>query len=87
MRYPTARLVVVFQPHTFTRTQALLEDFAAAWHKADRALVTEIFAAREQNPSGFSSRAIVERMKQSLGEFVESLALARVKLQNELRLR
>ena len=51
-RYPNARLVAVFQPHTFTRTQALLDEFAAALDKADRVLVTEIFAAREQNPLG-----------------------------------
>ena len=45
-RFVGARLVVVFQPHTFSRTEALLHDFADALSHADRAIVTAVYDAR-----------------------------------------
>ncbi len=50
------RLVVVFQPHTYTRTKAFLKDFAAALGKADLVVLTDIYAAREINTTGISSK-------------------------------
>lgn len=57
-RYPKKRLVVVFQPHTYSRTKALLTDFVRAIAQADIALVTDIYAsAREtQTEEGFAKR-------------------------------
>ena len=49
------RLVVIFQPHTYTRTQAFLKDFAKALSKADLVVLTDIYAAREKNTLGISS--------------------------------
>lgn len=46
-RYPNRRLVAVFQPHQVSRTQALMNEFAAAFEDADEVLLTPIFAARE----------------------------------------
>ncbi len=43
----TGRLVVVFQPHRYTRTRDLFDDFAAAFHDADLLLLTEVYAAGE----------------------------------------
>jgi UDP-N-acetylmuramate--alanine ligase len=57
--YPDRRLVVVFQPHTYSRTRAFLPDFAAALAAADVVIVTEIYAARERDTLGVSGRDIV----------------------------
>ncbi len=46
--YPTRRLIVVFQPHTYSRTKALLSDFAHALARADIALVTDIYASARE---------------------------------------
>lgn len=50
------RLVVVFQPHTYTRTHAFLKDFANTLSKADLVVLTDIYAAREVNTLGISSK-------------------------------
>lgn len=60
--YPDRRLLVVFQPHTYTRTHALLDDFARALDGADAAVIAEIYPAREVNTLGVSSGDIVARM-------------------------
>ncbi len=49
------RLVVAFQPHTYTRTKALFADFVAELKKADVVVLAEIYAARERNTVGISS--------------------------------
>lgn len=46
---------VVFQPHTYTRTKAFLKEFAEALSIADRIVLADIYAAREQNTIGISS--------------------------------
>lgn len=85
MRYPKARIWALFQPHTFSRTRALLDDFAGAFGEADKVLITEIYAARERDGSGTSSRLIVERMKRAEARFVESLEGAEQILRKELQ--
>ena len=57
------RLVFAFQPHTYTRTKALFEDFVRELSKPDVTLVAEIYAARERNTVGISSRDLVERIE------------------------
>jgi UDP-N-acetylmuramate--alanine ligase len=47
-RYADRAIWAVWQPHTYSRTEALIDDFAAAFGDADYVLVTEIYAAREQ---------------------------------------
>ena len=56
------RLLCVYQPHTYSRTQALLEEFARAFDGADRVLLMDIYAAREQNEWGISSEILAERI-------------------------
>ena len=56
------RLVVAFQPHTYSRTQALFEDFVRELSKADVLVLAEIYAARERNTSGISSRDLAARI-------------------------
>ena len=49
------RLVVAFQPHTYSRTSKLFDQFVAELKLPDVAILAEIFAAREQNTQGISS--------------------------------
>ena len=49
------RIVVAFQPHTYTRTKALFDDFVRELKKADYLVLAEIYAARERNTVGISS--------------------------------
>lgn len=57
---PTARLVVVFQPHLFSRTQLMASDFAEALSMADEAMVLPIYPAREVPIPGVTSDLIVD---------------------------
>ena len=60
------RTVLVFQPHTYSRTAALFEDFITQLRRADVLLLAEIFAAREQNTIGISSKALADRVEGAL---------------------
>ena len=63
-RMGVERVLVLFQPHRYTRTQALLEDFARSFHQADCVWVTDIYAASEQPIAGVTAEALVEAMRQ-----------------------
>jgi UDP-N-acetylmuramate--alanine ligase len=54
---------VLFQPHRYTRTQALMDDFARAFHQADTVHVTDIYAASEAPIPGVTSEVLVERLR------------------------
>ena len=84
MRFPEARIWALFQPHTFTRTRALLQEFAAAFENADRVLVTDIYAARERDAEGLSSVSLVERMD-AQARYIPTLKQAEEILRAELR--
>jgi len=73
-RYKGRRLVAVFQPHTYSRTKALLDDFAKAFAGADVVALLEIFPARETDTLGVSSGDILGRM-QHPGKQAEVLTL------------
>jgi UDP-N-acetylmuramate--alanine ligase len=62
-RYPDRPMWVVFQPHTYSRTRALLDDFAAAFGDADHVIIVDIFPAREMDDGSVSSRDIMARMR------------------------
>jgi len=85
MRYPHARIWALFQPHTFSRTRALWDEFINAFEDADRVFVTEIYAARERDATGLSSTSLVERMDARKTLFVASLTQAEELLRQELR--
>jgi UDP-N-acetylmuramate--alanine ligase len=57
------RIVVVFQPHRFTRTRDLFDDFATAFIDADVLLLTEIYAAGEEKIPGVEARALAEAVR------------------------
>ena len=60
------RTILVFQPHTYTRTAALFDDFAEQLKRPEVLLLAEIFAAREQNTIGISSSAFAAKVPGSL---------------------
>lgn len=60
------RIILAFQPHTYTRTKALFDDFVRELKKADVAIVAEIYAARERNTVGISSRDLVNQIPESI---------------------
>jgi UDP-N-acetylmuramate--alanine ligase len=57
------RIHVLFQPHRYTRTQALMDDFARAFHQADTVHLMDIYAASELPIEGVSSQALTERLQ------------------------
>lgn len=62
---PHQTLWCVFQPHTYTRTKALMDDFAKALALADKVVLADIYAARETDNLGISSdtlRAKIEKL-------------------------
>lgn len=63
-RMGVERVLVLFQPHRYTRTQTLMEDFARSFHQADCVWVTDIYAASEQPIAGVTAEALVEAMRQ-----------------------
>ena len=77
------RVICAFQPHTYTRTAALFDDFVEELKQPDGALLAEIYAARETNDIGISSKDLAARIPGSeyyatLPEVTERLrALAR----------
>ena len=58
---------IIFQPHTYSRTKNLLDDFAQILTKFDNVIVTDIYAAREKNTYGISSKDLVDKIH-SLGK-------------------
>lgn len=57
-----SRVIVVFQPHTYTRTHALFNDFITELGRADLVFLAEIYAAREKNTVGISSKDLADRI-------------------------
>lgn len=62
--YPHKRIWCIFQPHTYTRTKALLPEFVEALSLADVVVLAKIYAARETDTLGVSSADIADRLKE-----------------------
>jgi UDP-N-acetylmuramate--alanine ligase len=58
------KIHVLFQPHRYTRTLHLMDEFARAFHQADGVFVMDIYAASEKPIEGVSAEALVERIRQ-----------------------
>jgi UDP-N-acetylmuramate--alanine ligase len=59
-----ARIHVLFQPHRYTRTFHLMDEFARAFNQADSVFVMDIYAASEKPIEGVSAQSLVERIRQ-----------------------
>ena len=85
MSYPKSKLWVVWQPHTYSRTRLLFNDFVTAFEQADHVVVTEIYAAREAPPEdGFSSRQVVAAMNYTQAKFIPDLTQVAIYLVDAL---
>lgn len=73
-RFPEKELVVVFQPHLYSRTKSLLSEFAVSFAGVDRALVAPIYAAREPHDPEISHEILVQAINKETGnaEAIES---------------
>ncbi len=63
--FPKSRIIAVFQPHLYSRTRDLCDDFGRALLEADRAVVTGIYASREQPIEGVSGEDVVRSARRS----------------------
>lgn len=61
--YPHNKLWVIFQPHTYTRTKAFLNDFAEVLTLADEVVLTDVYEAREKDVFGCNSKNLFEELK------------------------
>jgi UDP-N-acetylmuramate--alanine ligase len=57
------RILVLFQPHRYTRTQFLMDEFAGAFHQSDRLFLMDIYAASEKPIEGVTAEALAERAR------------------------
>ena len=80
---PGRRLVLAFQPHTYTRTKALFDDFVMQLRKADQVVLAEIYAARESNTVGVSSADLAAEVPGSV--FCETLPEVTAYLRENIR--
>ena len=60
------RVICAFQPHTYTRTKALFDEFVAALKKPNVTFLAEIYAAREKNDVGISSQDLADQVPGAL---------------------
>ena len=72
VRYPGRRIWAMWQPHTYSRTQMLFDEFVEAFADADEVIVTEIYPSREAHQD-YSSRRLVEAMRHPSAHFMADL--------------
>jgi len=62
-KYPAERLTVIFHPHTFTRTKALIDDFTKSFKHVDELIMLDIFGSAREKQGGVSSLELVEKIR------------------------
>lgn len=65
------RLIALFQPHRYTRTQELMEDFGDAFENADLTIITSIYSAGEKPIPGITGKALFKQIKKGDPLFIE----------------
>ena len=70
------RLIVVFQPHRFSRTKALFEEFTQAFGDADMLILNDIYPASEEPIAGVNSQLLAEAIRKAGHRSVEYIAQA-----------
>ncbi|CAK7073847.1 MAG: UDP-N-acetylmuramate--L-alanine ligase [Desulfovibrio sp.] len=86
--FPDRRLVVAFQPHRFTRTQALFGEFCKAFENVDKLLLTEIYPASEAPIPGVSGQSLAQGIRQVSKtdvEYFQDFAAIQAALPGELQ--
>jgi len=76
--YPDKKIILAFQPHTYSRTAALFGEFAKAVGQAHEIILLPVFAAREENQTGVSSRELAVKTLETNtnARYIDSLAAA-----------
>ncbi|UCG25448.1 MAG: UDP-N-acetylmuramate--L-alanine ligase [Chloroflexota bacterium] len=69
-RFPGRRLWAVWQPHTFSRTRAMLGEFANCFELADRVVALDVYQSRESDTLGIDTSQVVARMKGTRADHV-----------------
>ncbi|EHJ08263.1 UDP-N-acetylmuramate--L-alanine ligase [Staphylococcus simiae] len=64
-KYPQKEVVAVFQPHTFSRTQAFLDEFASSLSKADQVFLCEIFGSIRENTGDLTIQDLINKIEGS----------------------
>jgi len=64
-KFPDSKIWCIFQPHTYTRTQVLLKDFATSFKDADRVIVTEIFGSAREEKGTITGLNLAEEIKKN----------------------
>ena len=82
--FSNARIWVVWQPHTYSRTTTLLDDFVVSFSDADAVLVTNVYAAREKNDE-FSGQHLADQIKHNNVRFTPELNDAIVHLSKNVK--
>jgi UDP-N-acetylmuramate--alanine ligase len=75
-RFPQQPIWVAFQPHTFSRTIALFNDFTAAFDQADHVIIVDIFASREKDEGVVSAEDLVKAMRHPDARYIGPLTEA-----------
>ena len=71
-KYPDRQIWTVWQPHTYSRTKTLFDDFAVSFKNSDHVIVSEIYASREKKKT-YSSISVVEAMDHEDARYIEKL--------------
>ncbi len=66
-KYDNKKLRIVFHPHTFSRTQALIDDFAKSFSKADEVIVLDIYSSAREEKGEITGEQVAEYISQNLG--------------------
>jgi len=72
-RYPNRRIIACFQPHTFSRTKYLLDEFKSCFEGIDSLLLLKTFAAREDPVDGLSARDLANLIENIEVSYVDSI--------------
>jgi UDP-N-acetylmuramate--alanine ligase len=83
--FPQRRLWAVWQPHTYSRIQALWDEFATAFWDADIVVMLDVYAAREQKPAQFVTRDLASQINHPEVTFIENIDQAVSYLQKNLQ--
>lgn len=84
-QHPQARIWAVWQPHTYSRTQTLLADFATCFADADRVIVLDIYASREKETLGLTGASVAQAIRHHNVQFVAQIDDAAATLLSQLQ--
>jgi len=61
--WPEYKITVIFQPHTFSRTKALFNDFVKSFAQVDELIILDIYGSAREKPGGAHSRDLAEKIR------------------------